>query len=134
MLAELKSVAGVGTGSVGILSTHLADGISIRVSFIVNLMRRVANVLLIMLGPIQVFVPQLRWSFNITADEDAINHRSNKSGEPKDQEDNSENPHKQRFNKLDDDDESQRDENQPQVDEKHQTTNASDVGAERVRS
>ena len=79
---------------IGMFSADLADRVPIGIGFVVNLVRRVADVLLPMLRPVQILVAQLRRCLHVFADIHAINHGPDERGKAEDQEDNSENPAK----------------------------------------
>ena len=80
--------------SIRMFSAHLADRVPIGISFVVNLVRCVADVLLPMLCPVQILVFQLRRCLHVFADIHAINHGPDERGKAEDQENNSENPAK----------------------------------------
>lgn len=121
----------------------LAHGVPVRIStvripfpvrLVINLiLGRISDILLPVLRPVQVLVPQLGRSLGITAHNHTVDHASNKRPEAKDQEDYSQDVHKHRFHKLNDDNESQSDQNQTQVDQQHQTTDALCIGTEGIR-
>lgn len=131
------------------LAAHLSYRISIGVAvvpvrLVVDLMRRIADILLPMSRPVQVFVSYLLGRFGVTTHHDAIDHTSDKCHEAEYQENYTQNPkfkkilwiasryeiaeevwwyddlpYEQRFHELNDNDETQCDQDQTKVQKKH---------------
>lgn len=87
----------VRTVTVGELGAGLAHRVPIRVAIVsvglvVDLVRRVANVLLPVPCPVQILVAQLRRSLGVPTDNHAVDHAADQRGEAKDQKDDAEDP------------------------------------------
>lgn len=79
------------------LSAHLTHRISIGVAIvpvrlIVDLMRRIADILLPMSRPVQVFVPYLFRSFGVTTHHYAVDHTADQCHKAEYQENYAQNP------------------------------------------
>lgn len=85
---------------IGVLPAHFADRESVRVPiplvepvrFVVDLVRRVADVLLPMFGPVEVLVAQLFGSFRIAAHDDTVDHAADQRCKAEHQEDHAQYP------------------------------------------
>jgi hypothetical protein len=93
-LIVISLVARSTAAPVRVLAAHLADGVAVGIGLVVDLVGRVADVLLVVFGPVQVLVAELRRRLDIAAHKHAVNHRADERGKAEDQEDDSENPAK----------------------------------------
>lgn len=91
-----------GNVTIGVFATHFANGKPIRVSvtfiesirFVVNLLRRIADALLPVFRPVQVFILQLGRCFSISTDDHTVDHAADQCSEAEDQEYHTQDPNK----------------------------------------